>query len=348
MHYLWSESLDPVSQGVLGVVAAQSAAKRGQIALATLCGAAAGMAADLDVLIRSENDPLLYLEFHRQFSHALVFIPFGGLLVAALLHVVTRSRLRFMQSWLFCTVGYATHGLLDACTSYGTQLLWPFSNARIAWHTVSIIDPLFTLPLLGCAGIAYFRGHAGWAKTGLVWVSLFMAAGMVQRERAEAALELIADSRNHQPQQASAKPSFGNLLVWKLTYEHEGRYYVDAVRLGARALVYPGTSIAALDIQRDLPWLPADSEQARDLERFRWFSNNHLALAPSKPGLVFDLRYSLVPNQADGMWGIELSADRAPDEHAEFVQTRDITGAERTRFLQMLRGEKLTPDVVED
>ena len=46
------------------------------------------------------------------------------------------------------TLGYSTHGLLDACTSYGTQLFWPFSNERISWNNISIVDPLFTIPVL--------------------------------------------------------------------------------------------------------------------------------------------------------------------------------------------------------
>ena len=44
--------------------------------------------------------------------------------------------------------GYATHGLLDACTSYGTVLFWPFSNERLTWNNISIVDPLLTIPAL--------------------------------------------------------------------------------------------------------------------------------------------------------------------------------------------------------
>ena len=47
---------------------------------------------------------------------------------------------------MYSTIGYATHGIIDSLTSYGTQLFWPFSNDRFATNTISIIDPLFTLP----------------------------------------------------------------------------------------------------------------------------------------------------------------------------------------------------------
>ena len=43
----------------------------------------------------------------------------------------------FGFTYLFCLLGYATHGMLDACTSYGTQLLWPFTNHRYAFNTIS-------------------------------------------------------------------------------------------------------------------------------------------------------------------------------------------------------------------
>ncbi len=39
---------------------------------------------DMDVLIRSASDPLLAIEYHRHFTHALAFIPVGGLIAAAM------------------------------------------------------------------------------------------------------------------------------------------------------------------------------------------------------------------------------------------------------------------------
>ena len=53
--------------------------------------------------------------------------------------------------------GFSTHGVLDACTSYGTQLGWPFSDVRFAWSNVSIVDPLFTAPIVLLAATAARR-----------------------------------------------------------------------------------------------------------------------------------------------------------------------------------------------
>ena len=151
--------MDPISQGAVGAALATSTQDRKkQLFTVAWLGALAGMAPDLDVLIQSSSDPLLFLEFHRQFSHALVFIPFGALLVAAPLYPLARKALSWRQTYLACLAGYATHGLLDACTSYGTQLFWPFSNERVAWNNSSIVDPLFTLPILALVIAAAMRG----------------------------------------------------------------------------------------------------------------------------------------------------------------------------------------------
>ncbi|NNJ93880.1 MAG: metal-dependent hydrolase, partial [Halobacteria archaeon] len=59
--------MDPVSQAFAGATFSQSLTRitTGQKP-AFIAGALSGMAADLDVLINSDRDPLLFLEFHRQ------------------------------------------------------------------------------------------------------------------------------------------------------------------------------------------------------------------------------------------------------------------------------------------
>ncbi|GIR70652.1 MAG: hypothetical protein CM15mP74_19030 [Halieaceae bacterium] len=36
-----------------------------------------------------------------------------------------QKQLPFKAVFGFAALGFGTHGLLDACTTYGTQLLWP-------------------------------------------------------------------------------------------------------------------------------------------------------------------------------------------------------------------------------
>ncbi|NND82631.1 MAG: metal-dependent hydrolase [Gammaproteobacteria bacterium] len=317
--------MDPVTQGVVGATASQLVSERRDKALAALVGWFAGMAADLDVLIRSSTDPLLALEYHRQFTHSLAFIPFGALFCAAvfffLVPTVKRS-LTFSTTYLFCFAGYVTHAVLDACTTYGTQLFWPFSDARFAWNNVSVVDPLFTLPLVLLLILSVRKQSTKIAVFAACYALFYLSLGLLQQQRAEAiAIELI-EARGHTPINHGLKPSLGNIITWKSVYEHNGRYYVDAVRVLKAHRVIPGSSTEKLELSRHFPWLQSDTQQAKDVARFGWFSNQHLALDPQNPQRIIDVRYSLLPNRLDGMWGIILDPAATPDQHVRWTTTR--------------------------
>ena len=313
-------------------------------------GALAGMAPDLDVFISSTEDPLLFLEFHRQFTHSLFFIPFGALLCTLLFYPFVhmkwilmkkgRAHLTFFQIYVFAFLGYATHGLLDSCTSYGTQLFWPFSNTRVAWNTVSIIDPLFTFPVIGFLLFAVFKKNARYARMGFAYAVIYLSLGLVQNYRAEQALFALAEERGHVVERSNVKPSFANRHLWKMIYESEGRYYVDAVKLLIGREYMPGESIQKLNVKRDFPWLPEDSQQAKDIERFRWFSDDYLAVSEDDDSLIVDMRYSFLPNSIKPMWGIEINKilvdEGDMDAHVFYEMKNGLSIETRKRFIEML------------
>lgn len=332
--------MDPLTQGVLGASLPQAASKPRETVGAGVLGFLAGMSADLDVLIHSASDPLLFLEYHRQFTHSLVFIPVGGLLCALVLHGLIGRRHGFSlpRSALFCTLGYATHALLDACTTYGTMLFWPFSDMRIAWNTVSIIDPLFTVPILCLVLLAGIRQRPALARAALVWGLCYLGLGLWQRNEAIAAGYEIAASRGHEPRRLEAKPSFGNILLWKVVYETTERFYVDAVRTGFKQRFYPGDSVLKLNVPRDLPWLDPQSQQARDVARFDWFSNGYVARDPRNPYRVIDIRYSLLPNEIAPLWSIELDPGAPVAAHVAYITHRGGAGRQVAALWAMLTG----------
>ena len=54
--------MDPLSQGTVGAAFAQSSANKNNLLKVGLVGFLAGLAPDLDVLIQSSTDPILFLE----------------------------------------------------------------------------------------------------------------------------------------------------------------------------------------------------------------------------------------------------------------------------------------------
>ena len=301
--------MDPITQGTLGAAAAAMVfpklkrfrTKPFTFAKIAWMGALGGMAADLDVLIRSASDPLLAIEYHRHFTHSLVFIPVGGAISALPWLALRRYRARSRDVLLVSTLGYATHGLLDACTTYGTLLLWPFSTHRVSWGIVSVVDPLFTLPLLAALVLAVRRQSPRWLHAGLLCASLYLAWGWVQRERALSAQTRMAAERGHVIERSAVFPQFLNNVTWRSLYQSAGEYSVDKIRVPwfGKACVSPGVRVPVVDSQP-----LADPGEARAHRLLRWFASGWVAQDPDDPRVLGDLRYSFSPQEATPIWGI--------------------------------------------
>ena len=246
--------------------------------------------------------------------------------------------MNFKTIYIASFLGYATHGLLDACTSYGTLLFWPFSNVRIAWNNVSVVDPLFTVPALILVICAIIQKKRLYTALALTWCFLYLMLGFIQHERTYRAALEIANERQHSPQRLTLKPSFGNLILWKAVYEHEGRYHVDAIRTLRTTTWCSGESIEVFDYDKHIPTLDKNSQQGIDIERFRWFSQDYLGY-DYQSQLVADIRYSMIPSQIRPMWGLRINPAKNQREHAVWIASRNLDDEQLSLFKGMLTGE---------
>lgn len=335
--------MDPVSQGLLGSVLPQSISNKKEIRLAAAIGFLAGLLADLDVLIRSSEDPLLFLDYHRQFTHSLIFIPTGGLIAAGFCWLFFKKKLGFFSIYIYALLGYGTHCFLDACTNYGTQLLWPFSDARIAWNNVSIIDPLFTVPLLLLVIIAVIRKSLFTARLGLIFAVCYLLFGVYQKQQAENELLALAKSRGHRAERVLVHPSIGNLLVWRTLYESGGNYYAQAIRVSpiSESQIYEGGSIKAYYPKAELNNLSPESVLLNDIKRFSKFAKDYLVVLPEYPDMIGDLRMGILPNSLTPLWGIKIDPQNQ-DEHVSMENyDRSLSNAKIRKFISMLSGRNL-------
>ena len=330
--------MDPVSQGAFGAIFAQTISNKKKLIAGSILGCLAGLAPDLDVLIRSNSDPLLKLEFHRQFTHSLFFIPIGALIVTLTTRFFFKKYLSFKEAYLFCLFGYATHGLLDACTSYGTQLLWPFSDERVSWNNISVVDPFLTVPVIIFIIIAILRKNKFISFLGIIYIFLFLGLGVFQKNRAEEAGKYLAKIRGHIDTKLTVKPSLGNLLLWKVIYEDNGFYHVDAVRLLLETEHCQGNSIKKLNTLVDFSQLSKDSQQYKDIKRFNWFSQDYLGVGKDK-NIITDIRYSAIPNEIEGLWGIKIDISKNDNEHVQWVVNRSNFKAKWKKFFGLLLGK---------
>ena len=118
-------------------------------------------------------DRLAFIRYHRGFTHSLLAVPLFALAGALLGRYLGGDRW-FKPLFILGLAVLASHLLLDLATSYGTQLLSPFSRRRFALDWIFIIDPYFTALLLAGAIAALT-----WPLWGPRLGAWFMAAAAV-------------------------------------------------------------------------------------------------------------------------------------------------------------------------
>lgn len=151
--------MDPVTHVATGVLISQLLPAPSRF-WAALAGAAFALMPDADYFL-VWIDRLAFVRHHRGFSHSLIALPLLALCGAGVNAAIGG------KDWLrpFFILGaavLASHLLLDWATSYGTQLLSPFSQQKFSLDWLFIIDPYLTAILL--AGALAALCSPGWGR----------------------------------------------------------------------------------------------------------------------------------------------------------------------------------------
>jgi inner membrane protein len=344
--------VDTFTHGILGAAASQAIFGKTLPRSAGLIGFAAGVAPDLDLFLGSATDPVATILYHRQFTHSLIFIPLGALLVALLcLWMKSLKGVRFTV-YGAAFIGYGLHGLLDACTSYGTLLWWPFSYQRVAWDIIAIVDPLFSLMLLG--GLLWaVIGRRPWpARLAVCGAVIYLGFGIWQLQRATTVQDQLAAARGHVIEHRRVMPLPGSLASWRAVYLASGHIYVDGVRVPwwNSALVKPGgaTRLASFDL---VPQAVAEHDGTRRVfEVFAWFADGFIAPVDGMAATIGDMRYAAEASSLTPLWGMQFDAHqvngptrwRSPDSR----RTRIVTNIWRALIADH-RDYRLVNDVLD-
>jgi inner membrane protein len=140
----------------------------------TIAGLTMGAFPDSDFVLGLFNRQF-YLEYHRNFTHSLLLVPFYAIFFAWIFVKLSR-RPHFWNFYRICLSVLISHVVLDLLTSYGTMIFSPFFGHRYSWDLVFIVDLIFSgiivLPLI--AGL-FWRKKAAWICRGaLIGLSLYI------------------------------------------------------------------------------------------------------------------------------------------------------------------------------
>ena len=132
--------------------------------------------------------------------------------------------------YLFFFATFITHVFIDVCTTYGTQIFYPFDLYRASIHNISVIDPLYTLPLLlGIVGAFYFRSRANWS--GLLISSLYMVFTFYNLSLARTAFSQDLKEQDIPYERYMVAPTLMNNVLWNGIAETDSFYYLAPLHL---------------------------------------------------------------------------------------------------------------------
>lgn len=296
---LASAAMDSITHLFLGGAVGAAIAPAGRRRAALLAGAALNTVPDLDVLLLPmfTDNPVSLMTWHRSFLHSVFVLPLIGWLVWR----VCRARGSRVKAapvrWFWLIQGcLLSHPLIDACTVYGTSLLWPLDVPPVMWSLFFIIEPPFTLwLLLGCVIAWCVPKNPGGRRGAIAGLALAAAvlgvAGFAKlKVEREAERNLAALGLAHAPRFSTPLPF--TVLLWRVVAMTPGGY-VDAERslFDKGPMVFHGhASDTQALAQARAAAIPA-------VRRLDWFNHGFMRAQVRDGRLVLsDLRMGLDPD----------------------------------------------------
>jgi inner membrane protein len=281
-------------------------------------GCLGGMLPDLDIVTGVIlADPWVHLTVHRGISHSLFLVPFLSGVLAWIFWRWEKRETSFWWWYLLAFLVLFTHPLLDCCTSYGTQIFAPFSDKRIAWNCVSIVDIFYSLPLLltlVCCPLVkkwWPQKNTWWIGMGaLLLTTSYLVYGGLNHDLALNRTLADADSKDATIHRAEVYPQLTTVWVWRTVVKTP-----DGFLLG-RTNTLLGENVTSIFLENDRDPLIEKARRLEKIKVYRWFADDLLREKITRytqgNGMIqfFDMRYGNPMETDHYLWGARVYFDR--------------------------------------
>lgn len=200
----------------------------------------------------------------------------------------------FKDWYWFYLICIFTHWLIDAFTSYGTQILEPFSSYRFSMNNMPIVDPLYTLPLLITVIFIYFFIKNNKLRmlvnyTGILLSSLYVVFSFYAKNNANYYIEENLKNQSIPYVEYISYPTIFNTLYWQTTIKTEDAFY------------YGTYSVLDRDKKIKFTKLPVNHQLLKPYENHPevkiliWFAQGYYNVTETKEGYLYinNLRFGL-------------------------------------------------------
>ena len=223
--------MDSLTQIVLGAAVGEAAIGKKVGNKAMLWGAIAGTIPDLDVMAKLVFDNVTANELHRGFSHSILFsivmAPIFGWLVAKLYG----NKEADWKDWTrLMFLGLFTHPILDAFTTWGTQLFWPFTY-KVSFKNIFVVDPLYTIPFLILVITAMFYNRTNVKRRkinnlGIIISSVYIIITLGLKWYTYRVFQTSLENQQIAYKEIQTKPTPLNSLLWTSNVETEDSFMI--------------------------------------------------------------------------------------------------------------------------
>jgi inner membrane protein len=294
--------MDSLTQIVLGAACGEAVLGKKIGNKALLFGAIGGTIPDLDVFIGRllYSNEIEEMAFPRGFMHSLLFAFLGcfvfGWITYKLYNTGKRQETTSLKNWIWLFFwAIFTHPILDCFTPYGTQLFAPFSNYRVAFNNISVVDLLYTVPFLICMIILMFFNRSNsrrtwWLKTGIYISSAYMIFTIFNKFYMDAVFKKSFEKAGINYSRFSAQPTILNNILWYAVEETEENYHLTFYSLLDEKSI--SEKIITVKKNHDL----IDMTDA-NLQTLTWFSNKYFNISKKEKKGTYkyvDLRYAML------------------------------------------------------
>lgn len=185
-----------------------------------------------------------------------------------------------------------THPILDCFTTYGTQIFLPFSNYRVSFNNISVVDPIYTVPFLLTIIIASFYSRNSLFRQRLVWAgitvsSIYMVLTIGNKLRINSIFNNTLVENGIAFDKYLTSPSILNNVLW-----YGCAMTKDTIHFGFYSLLDKEKKFQLMSMPIHEDWLqPASDDKV--INTLKWFSNGYYSVIRTKAGsLQFnDMRY---------------------------------------------------------
>ncbi|GAB1309159.1 metal-dependent hydrolase [Urechidicola sp. KH5] len=288
--------MDSLTQIVLGAAVGEAVLGKKVGNKALLYGAIAGTIPDLDVIFGNLTDTVTAIEWHRGFSHSILFCLLLSPLLGWLVNTIEPKYNLGWKPWakLFFW-GLFTHPILDAFTTWGTQLFWPF-DVRLAFNSIFVIDPLYTVPFLGCTILVLFQKRDSKKRTrlnrfGLIVSTFYLLFTVLLKTIVTSQFKEQLKHQNINYTAISTRPSPMNTILWNANIDTKEAYLI------ADYSFFDKNPIQFKRYPKN-PELYSDVLKHEEVQRLIRISNSWYIIEKNGRDWVFnDLRFGLIPRK---------------------------------------------------